>query len=129
VLHLMTLAPGEFIRRFLLHVLPKGFHRIRPRGAYLLYFPICYINITRVGPRLCPYQFPVRRVVEEWLMTERRAASLIGRTSCLLPLRMSAVCANSESIYSIRVLPSLTHRRHSEPRKKHWHLVAIGRFS
>ena len=25
----MTLAPHEFIRRFLLHVLPKGFHRIR----------------------------------------------------------------------------------------------------
>ena len=25
----MTLVPGEFIRRFLLHVLPKGFHRIR----------------------------------------------------------------------------------------------------
>ncbi len=25
----MTLAPQEFIRRFLLHVLPKGFHRIR----------------------------------------------------------------------------------------------------
>jgi len=28
----MTLAPGEFIRRFLLHVLPKGFHRIRHYG-------------------------------------------------------------------------------------------------
>jgi hypothetical protein len=26
----MTLTPNEFIRRFLLHVLPKGFHRIRP---------------------------------------------------------------------------------------------------
>jgi hypothetical protein len=25
----MTLSPDEFIRRFLLHVLPKGFHRIR----------------------------------------------------------------------------------------------------
>ncbi len=25
----MTLAPDEFIRRFLLHVLPKGLHRIR----------------------------------------------------------------------------------------------------
>jgi hypothetical protein len=25
----MTVAPGEFIRRFMLHVLPKGFHRIR----------------------------------------------------------------------------------------------------
>jgi len=25
----MTLATPEFIRRFLMHVLPKGFHRIR----------------------------------------------------------------------------------------------------
>ena len=25
----MTLALGEFIRRFLIHVLPDGFHRIR----------------------------------------------------------------------------------------------------
>ena len=28
----MTLAAGEFMRRFLLHVLPKGFHRIRHYG-------------------------------------------------------------------------------------------------
>jgi len=28
----MTVEPGEFIRRFLLHVLPKGFHRIRHYG-------------------------------------------------------------------------------------------------
>src|SRR6516225_1111278 len=28
----MTLAPGEFIRRFLIHVLPAGFHRIRYYG-------------------------------------------------------------------------------------------------
>ena len=28
----MTLSPNEFIRRFLLHVLPKGFHRIRHYG-------------------------------------------------------------------------------------------------
>ncbi|MEM7221959.1 MAG: IS91 family transposase [Pseudomonadota bacterium] len=28
----MTLEPGQFIRRFLLHVLPKGFHRIRHYG-------------------------------------------------------------------------------------------------
>ena len=28
----MTLEPGEFIRRFMLHVLPKGFHRIRHYG-------------------------------------------------------------------------------------------------
>ena len=30
----MTLAPHEFIRRFLLHVLPKGFHRIRHYGLF-----------------------------------------------------------------------------------------------
>ncbi len=28
----MTLKPGEFIRRFLIHVLPNGFHRIRHYG-------------------------------------------------------------------------------------------------
>ena len=31
----MTLAPGEFIRRFLIHVLPKGFHRIRHYGLFV----------------------------------------------------------------------------------------------
>jgi hypothetical protein len=29
---LMTLSTGEFIRRFLIHVLPHGFHRIRHYG-------------------------------------------------------------------------------------------------
>lgn len=30
----MTLAPFEFIRRFLMHVLPKGFHRVRHYGLF-----------------------------------------------------------------------------------------------
>jgi len=30
----MTLEPGEFIRRFLIHVLPSGFHRIRHYGLF-----------------------------------------------------------------------------------------------
>jgi Putative transposase/Transposase zinc-binding domain len=30
----MTLDTGEFIRRFLIHVLPKGFHRIRHYGSF-----------------------------------------------------------------------------------------------
>ena len=30
----MTLAPAEFIRRFLIHVLPTGFHRIRHYGLF-----------------------------------------------------------------------------------------------
>ena len=30
----MTLVAHEFIRRFLLHILPKGFHRIRHYGLF-----------------------------------------------------------------------------------------------
>ena len=41
----MTLAPDEFIRRFLIHVLPKGFHRIRHYG--LLASATCKTNIAR----------------------------------------------------------------------------------
>jgi hypothetical protein len=41
----MTLAPDEFIRRFLLHVLPKGFHRIRHYG--LLASATCKATIAR----------------------------------------------------------------------------------
>jgi hypothetical protein len=41
----MTLATHEFIRRFLLHVLPKSFHRIRHYG--LLARPACTDNIAR----------------------------------------------------------------------------------
>jgi hypothetical protein len=42
----MTLTPNEFIRRFLLHVVPKGFHRIRHYG--LLASATCKTNIARV---------------------------------------------------------------------------------
>jgi hypothetical protein len=41
----MTLTADEFIRRFLLHVLPKGFHRIRHYG--LLASASCKANIAR----------------------------------------------------------------------------------
>ncbi len=41
----LTLATDEFIRRFLIHVLPKGFHRIRHYG--LLARGACAGNIER----------------------------------------------------------------------------------
>jgi hypothetical protein len=41
----MTLTADEFIRRFLLHILPKGFHRIRHYG--LLASATCKTNIAR----------------------------------------------------------------------------------
>src|SRR5262249_22789539 len=42
----MTLEPGEFIRRFLMHVLPKGSHRIRP-------YALRQMGVTR-APRSSP---------------------------------------------------------------------------
>src|SRR5207245_2365586 len=41
----ITLSADEFIRRFLLHVLPKGFHRIRHYG--LLASAGCKANVAR----------------------------------------------------------------------------------
>jgi Putative transposase/Transposase zinc-binding domain len=52
----MTLAPGEFIRRFLLHVLPKGFHRIRHYG--LLASAARQANIARARALLAAPEPP-----------------------------------------------------------------------
>ena len=49
----MTLAPEEFMRRFLLHVLPRGFHRVRHYG--LLANAHREENLARARERLaCP---------------------------------------------------------------------------
>ena len=53
----MTLAADEFIRRFLLHVLPKGFHRIRHYG--LLASPGCKANIARARELIAAPMPPV----------------------------------------------------------------------
>jgi hypothetical protein len=41
----MTLAVDEFIRRFLIHVLPKGLHRVRHHGLFAK--SACADNIAR----------------------------------------------------------------------------------
>ncbi len=46
----MTLATDEFIRRFLIHVLPKGFHRIRHYGLFAS--PVRRGNLTRLRQAL-----------------------------------------------------------------------------
>ncbi len=54
----MTLSPEEFMRRFLLHVLPAGFHRIRHYG--LLANVGRRENLTRVRQILAPDSHPDR---------------------------------------------------------------------
>ena len=89
---LLTLALDEFLRRFLLHVLPSGFHRIRyygfltnsKRGALL---PLCRRLIARVHPSrtivpadeeparsgwLCPRCGGRLRVIERFTAAELR---------------------------------------------------------
>ncbi len=61
---LMTLDANEFIRRFLIHVLPDGFHRIRYFG-FLLAIPIAHGNSSAAGS--CsgwhrPNRQPIRRL-------------------------------------------------------------------
>ena len=55
----MTFVPGEFIRRFLLHVLPKGFHRIRHYG--LLASAARQANIARATELLAAPEPPTAR--------------------------------------------------------------------
>ena len=52
----MTLEPGEFLRRFLLHVLPKGFHRIRHYG--LLAAATRKANLAQARDLLAALQAP-----------------------------------------------------------------------
>jgi len=53
----MTLGTHEFIRRFLIHVLPQGFHRIRYYG--LLTSPTRAKNIARIRELLAVPLIPI----------------------------------------------------------------------
>jgi hypothetical protein len=76
----MTLAPDEFIRRFLLHVLPKGFHRIRHYG--LLASAGCKANIARAR-ELIAAPVPVMEPPAERDDADREAtAAADHRPSC-----------------------------------------------
>jgi hypothetical protein len=82
----MTLAPGEFIRRFLIHVLPKGFHRIRHVQLKILAFSQNY----GANPRLsletaacfgCSLGF--RRFPPKPLLMRQTMRQLNGRRAAL----------------------------------------------
>jgi Putative transposase len=56
----MTLDTHEFIRRFLMHVLPAGFHRIRYYG--LLTSPTRANNIARIRALLAVPLIPIEAI-------------------------------------------------------------------
>ena len=68
----MTLHPHEFIRRFLMHVLPKGFHRIRHYGLFANGNRAA--NIARLR-ELFSVPALLREVVEEATLDDQRQLS------------------------------------------------------
>ncbi len=75
----MTLATYEFIRRFLIHVLPKGFHRIRHYG--LLASHVRRKNLIRLRVALDVYEPELQEGTPE------KSAPFVCR-SCGKPLRI-----------------------------------------
>jgi hypothetical protein len=72
----MRLAPPEFIRRFLVHVLPDNFHRIRHYG--LLASSTRKANITKIRALLCVQQHEQVAMPE----TQAEIAPLTLREPC-----------------------------------------------
>jgi len=111
----MTLDANEFMRRFLLHVLPHGFHRIRHYG--LLASAACKANIVRVrdllsvapppeaiAPKEPPDPLPHCPCCGAPSHSDRRAA-MTGRSSfphraVASSLRQSTTCAPIAAIAS-----------------------------
>jgi hypothetical protein len=60
----MTLATHEFIRRFLIHVLPKGFHRIRHYGPLASATRAANIARTRELLAMPPKQPEIAKAAE-----------------------------------------------------------------
>jgi hypothetical protein len=75
----MTLTADEFIRRFLLHVLPKGFHRIRHYG--LLASAGCKTNIARAR-KLIAVPLPQDPPAENDNTDQARGAATDHRPPC-----------------------------------------------
>jgi hypothetical protein len=96
----MTLAVDEFIRRFLIHVLPSGFHRIRHYGLFASGSRIDNIARARelltVPPPPCQPNRTATRDQDRHLMTtmpksQRRSAPRRFRWS---QTRRGGACSN-----------------------------------
>ena len=108
----MTLAPHEFIRRFLMHVLPKGFHRIRHYG--LLANGNRAENIASARELLAVA--PPRSGAGA--RTTRRAPT--SRACCRRPVRAAAdACSSSRCSRAVTTPQPSRHRRRGPDQDRH----------
>ena len=87
----MTLDAGEFIRRFLIHVLPKGFHRIRHYGLFASANRA--ETIARVKVPAAPY--PVVT-----LSANAGHGSAVPTSLMISPLKRPSICSKGKSYLS-----------------------------
>jgi hypothetical protein len=67
----MTLATDEFIRRFSIHVPPKGLHRIRGRSPFLSHHSFCQGSRSRVPAENIAIR-PYRSGRQHWIKVKNR---------------------------------------------------------
>jgi hypothetical protein len=101
----MTLAAQEFIRRFLMHVLPKGFQRIRHYGFLANCCRGRKLALCRQLLRMPPHE-PGCYLKKDY---RQRYEELTGRSLTQCP-----VCQQGEMLV-IEVLPDTRLRRHKRP--------------
>jgi putative transposase/transposase-like zinc-binding protein len=82
----MTLDTHEFIRRFLTHVLPQGFHRIRYYG--LLTSPTRAKNIARIRELLAVPLIPIEAIKAAHTKSEEPKAPEHACPCCGSPMRI-----------------------------------------
>ena len=75
---IMTLSASEFIRRFLMHVLPSGFMKIRHYG-------FLSSRGKQVKLKLCKILTKTKLLIKEKLSTDELIEKLIGRKPSLCP--------------------------------------------
>ncbi|GAN81442.1 Putative transposase [Acidocella aminolytica 101 = DSM 11237] len=86
----MALAPAEFIRRFLLHVLPKGFHRLRHYG--LLASASRKANLARIHDLLAvPQPVTVQAPAGEPAPEPWRCCPCCGGTMIILEILVGSL--------------------------------------
>jgi hypothetical protein len=99
---IMALAAGEFIRRFLMHVLPNGFKRIRHYGLLANCCRARKLALCRQLLRMPPHQ-PGVHLKNDY---RKRYEALTGRSLIQCPL-----CKHGQMVV-IEVLPTTLPRRH-----------------
>ena len=78
---MMTLATNEFIRRFLIHVLPKGLHRIRHYGLFAK--AACADNIDRARQLLGSQKSNARLPIPIIMMATRRPSRALAHAAAV----------------------------------------------